>query len=486
MRKFFFYILVGWTVLIFGSLLVNLFVFEKNSEDIIQNKSMSFFILMQSIRAWNSSHGRLYVPVTESVRPNPYLSHPLREVVTQENDTLTMINPAYMTRLIAEQTAKDTSNVAKTFRFHITSLHPIRPANKADEWEMQTLERFNHNVDRVFEKSDIDGVPHYRYMAPLVVQPSCLACHGKQGYASGDIRGGLSVSTPVTSSLIAIENPTFQKMIALYMIIFLTGFFTLLYFRRSMLRRQSSMETTTLQLQQANVTKDKLFNIISHDLRTPASNLLFLSDMLINRGADMSEEKKLHYLELINKAANTSNNLLNNLLQWSRTQSNHITVNPVIFNTKTVIAEAMDQTHLQAEKKEVAIVDVSADQCVKADFEMVTTVLRNLVSNAIKFSYPGHSIVIDAVQLPNHLVQLSVADTGTGMTPDIISTLFDVDKNRTTVGTDSEKGTGLGLILCKEFVERNGGHIFVESEFGKGSKFIFTLPHGNILQSNRL
>jgi signal transduction histidine kinase len=89
--------------------------------------------------------------------------------------------------------------------------------------------------------------------------------------------------------------------------------------------------------------------------------------------------------------------------------------------------------------------------------------------------------VINAARLPDNMVQLSVTDTGTGMTSDIINTLFNVDKNKTTTGTDNEKGTGLGLILCKEFVERNGGHLYVESKFGKGSKFIFTLPHGDVL-----
>jgi signal transduction histidine kinase len=246
-----------------------------------------------------------------------------------------------------------------------------------------------------------------------------------------------------------------------------------------MLHYQSDNETSNRQLKESNETKDKLFSIIAHDLRTPASNLLFLSDTLIRKGAKMSEEEKSNYLELMNKAANTSNNLLNNLLQWSRIQSNHITVNPVCFSTKTVIDAVIEQTQLQAEKKAVSIVDASADQYVKADTEMVTTVLRNLVSNAIKFSYPGQSVVIDAAQLPDNMVQLSVADTGTGMTPDIISTLFEVDKNKTTEGTGHEKGTGLGLILCKEFLERNSGTLRIESEPDKGSKFIFTLPQGD-------
>ncbi|MCB1887423.1 MAG: diguanylate cyclase [Rhodocyclaceae bacterium] len=165
---------------------------EREAMDVALERGATLFRLIETTRAWNAGHGGVYVPIGPRAEPNPYLEMPERDVETTDGKTLTLVNPAYMTRQIAELAAK-----REGARIHITSLKPIRPANAAEPWEKAALERFETSAARHYVDSiTIDGKPFYRYMAPLLVQQVCLKCHEAQGYKLGDIRGGISITMP--------------------------------------------------------------------------------------------------------------------------------------------------------------------------------------------------------------------------------------------------------------------------------------------------
>lgn len=152
----------------------------------------AFFQQIVTTRSWNAMHGGVYVPVTKDVRPNPYLDDPLRDLATDKNINLTKINPAYMTRQIAEIASQNENGI----QFHLTSLKPIRPENEAVEWEKKWLRSFDLGEKEGGNFFTDGSKTGFRYMAPLLVEDSCLKCHAKQGYKKGDIRGGISITLP--------------------------------------------------------------------------------------------------------------------------------------------------------------------------------------------------------------------------------------------------------------------------------------------------
>jgi len=229
-------------------------------------------------------------------------------------------------------------------------------------------------------------------------------------------------------------------------------------------------------LKELNATKDKFFSIVAHDLKNPFNTLIGFSNLLLNTGLNLSEEKKTNYLELIYKASKRGYSLLENLLEWSRSQTGRLEIKPQEFVLKQSIKECMNLHYSSAEKKFVSLTEQIDDTTkVFADVNMFTTVMRNLISNAIKFTPENGKIDITAIEKETE-VQINVSDTGLGVSKESKEKLFRIDVNHSTPGTNQEQGTGLGLILCKEFIEKNKGKIWVESALGEGSIFSFTLP----------
>lgn len=229
------------------------------------------------------------------------------------------------------------------------------------------------------------------------------------------------------------------------------------------------------ELEELNTTKNKLFSIISHDLRSPFNAILGLTNLLLDNieSYDQAEVKKL--VKYINKTGENTLNLLNNLLEWSKLQTGKINFSPQNTDVKPIIENVINQLSLAAQIKNITLnQDCIGDSEVSADPDILTIVLRNLISNSIKFTKPGGQINVTA-QCSSKLLKIAVIDNGIGISEKNIQKLFKVDKNLTTNGTENEIGSGLGLILCKEFVELHGGKLSVESELGKGSVFSFTL-----------
>ena len=230
------------------------------------------------------------------------------------------------------------------------------------------------------------------------------------------------------------------------------------------------------ELKELNATKDKFFSIIAHDLKSPFNHLLGLTE-IINNLANKSDNKEiLEISKLINKSAKQGKGLLDNLLEWSRSQIGTHRFNPKKINLYESINETLSFTgHIAAEKHISIINDIPQETIVLADINMLNTIFRNLINNAVKFTNPEGEVRIYARELKQS-VKITVEDNGIGISKSTIPKLFKIEENPSTIGTGSETGTGLGLILCREFVDRHGGEIYVKSERRIGSKFIFTLP----------
>jgi PAS domain S-box-containing protein len=240
--------------------------------------------------------------------------------------------------------------------------------------------------------------------------------------------------------------------------------------------QKNEIEKNRDDLKKLNATKDKFFSIIAHDLKNPFHSIMGFSDLLYCSYDSIEEEKKKEFLQLIKESSTTAYNLLENLLHWSRAQTNTIQYNPASYNISQSLLENIQMQGVVAQNKEIEILHKIPDQLiVTADANMISTVIRNLLGNALKFTSKGGRITIKASS-ENGAVNVSIADTGLGMDAATKNKLFKIDEFHNTVGTSGETGTGLGLIICQEFIHRHGGKISVESEAGKGSSFSFTLP----------
>lgn len=231
-----------------------------------------------------------------------------------------------------------------------------------------------------------------------------------------------------------------------------------------------------IQLQQLNATKDKFFSIISHDLKGPLNSLTSFSGLLINYFDSLSKEEIQTLAKDLDKSLKNLFALLENLLEWSRSQTGAIEFKPAAFDLSELVKENIDLLAAQAAAKNITLqYEDPLPANVMAHKNSVTTVIRNLISNSIKFTPPGGKITMSVKTSPDEAF-LSIADTGVGMSKDVIDKIFRIDAKHSTKGTADEKGTGLGLVLCKDFIEKNKGSIGVHSEEGKGSTFYFTLP----------
>lgn len=230
------------------------------------------------------------------------------------------------------------------------------------------------------------------------------------------------------------------------------------------------------ELQEANATKDKFFSIIGHDLKGPLNSLTSFSSLLMHHTESLSKEEIQMLATDLDKSLKNLFALLENLLEWSRSQTGNIEFKAELFDLAEIIEKNVGLLGQQAENKKISIqVTCQEPVPVKAHENSVNTVIRNLLSNAIKFTPEGGKIKLGISEKEGFWI-VNIADSGVGMPDSVVDKIFRIDTKHSTQGTAKEKGTGLGLILCKEFVEKNGGEISVKSKEGKGSLFSFTLP----------
>jgi signal transduction histidine kinase len=238
---------------------------------------------------------------------------------------------------------------------------------------------------------------------------------------------------------------------------------------------ESKLLESEKQLKELVATKDKFFSIIAHDIKNPLAIFLNISELLLTLFDSLTKEETLSFINDINTSAKNLFNLLENLLNWSRSQTGKIIIN-LIYTLFIYLSKMYNLLEMNFKAKNISFeINVPPKETVYVDADMFSTIIRNLMSNAIKFTYPDGKIKVYSEDLIDY-VKISVEDNGTGMSDDDVKKLFRIDTHQSKHGTNEEKGTGLGLILCKEFAEKNNGKIQVESEINKGSTFSIILP----------
>ncbi len=232
-------------------------------------------------------------------------------------------------------------------------------------------------------------------------------------------------------------------------------------------------------LEQMNHTKDKFFSIIAHDLKNPFNSILGFSDLLIENFKDYDDDKKIKFLKIIKVSSQKASNLLSDLLLWANNQSGNLKFEPRKVDVSLVVVDVLSLVQIQAANKNITIYNnLDSNIISNIDENMISTVFRNLLSNAIKFTFENGEIQLYSIVRPNS-VEICVKDNGTGIPLEDQNGLFEIEVKNTSIGTANEHGSGLGLILCKDFIEKHGGNIWVKSEPGIGSEFWFSLPLDN-------
>ncbi|MDQ2178628.1 tetratricopeptide repeat-containing sensor histidine kinase [Marinifilum sp. D714] len=332
----------------------------------------------------------------------------------------------------------------------------------------KTHERFNKLKDSLIEASKSDKIAHLQ-----------MQFETEKKEKENEI---LRVKNELTQ-----ENLEKEKAFTNFLIVFFVitmSLLILVYFlyksktkvNQRINKINGMLEESNQKLKVTNATKDRFFSIIAHDLRSPFNSILGFSELI---KSELKEGKNLNLIEEYNANINESSHslftLLENLLQWAKSQRGELEFNPVQFDLHHLVQSNLIIFKLKAADKAIKLSsDIAPHTEAYGDINMVSTILRNLISNALKFTEPNGDINISA-EIQDEFVFLKVKDSGIGISKENQEKLFKLDCNYTTVGTADETGSGLGLILCKEFAERNGGDIWVESEENKGSEFILSL-----------
>ncbi len=241
-------------------------------------------------------------------------------------------------------------------------------------------------------------------------------------------------------------------------------------------KTEDQLRESQEHLQRLNATKDKFFSIIAHDLKSPFNSIIGFSNLLLDRVKDTRDTEIFEYASLIKESSIQSMDLLTNLLKWSQSQTGNINFEPGCLNLNEMAEKIMAFFSPLANQKSITLKHKIPDSFeIYADYDLLHTILRNLISNSIKFTHPKGKIVLN-VQKKQFYTEISVSDNGVGMNQKTIERLFRIDRQFSTRGTKDEPGSGLGLVLCKDFVDMHKGNIWCESAAGKGSAFYFTIP----------
>ena len=242
----------------------------------------------------------------------------------------------------------------------------------------------------------------------------------------------------------------------------------------------TELKETKKELIKLNATKNKFFQIISHDLKNPISLVVNYAELIELKHNELSEKELNTFFAILKDASQKGLKLLDNLLSWAQVHTGQLAYTPSLFNLNNEIDTNISLLNKVAENKHIQLTNsINENIEIFADINMLNTILRNLITNAIKFTYPEGKIIISAKET-TEFIRISIQDTGIGMQKAEIDKLFKIESGFSTEGTNHESGTGIGLILCKEFVDKHQGEIFVESELGKGTNFTVSIPNNKI------
>lgn len=457
------------------------------------------FRMLVVMRQWNARHAGVYVPLGEDVPPNPYLRQPRRDVRTVDGQTLTLVNPAYMTRMISEMT-----HLSEGVSFRSVSLKPLNPGNAPDEWERAALLRLEQDGGRaaseVGELTTLDGgQPVFRYLAPLRVSAECLSCHLEQGYAVGDLRGGISIKldyAPFLAAALPSERTTLQAHIAVWLSLVLLSAWGLAQLRISWLALENNIEElkrTRDELLQSEkmASLGRMVAGFAHELNTPVgvavgavshnAHALDRVDALLC-GEEVDEaalREQLASLRSGGELALSNLQRASSLVQrFKRSSIDQASEQRRVFSVMETIDDIRFSLQNQLKRGPVNLeVDCPADLRVNGIPGLLEQVLTNLVMNSVQHGF------VDGAQSGNIRIAVSVrgegrlhvvyADDGRGMAEEVVARIFEPFFT-TRRGSG---GSGLGMFLCYNIVTVElAGTIQCSSAPGKGVRFEIEFP----------
>ncbi len=467
MKKFIFISVIFWVILTALSYLWNSSVAKKNQEEIAHAGARSFFRQVVLTRSWNASHGGVYVQVGENMKPNKYLEDSKRDISTLDGLELTKINPAFMTRQISEIAKKEGG-----VQFHITSLKPIRPENKATDWETEKLEKFETGLSDWGEFVDAGSTRHYRFIAPLYTEQRCMKCHEKQGYKVGDIRGGVSITVPFPRASINVDLLTTHTFAGLL------GAAFLIFFGISMDKSRRKLIEAKDRAEKATVIKSEFLANMSHEIRTPLNGVMGMIDILLD--TKLTPEQR-DFAGSVNSSADSLLMIINDILDFSKMEAGKLNFETIDFDLRVTIEDLSDIIAIKAYEKGLeysCVINDNVPTLLKGDPGRLRQILNNLAGNAIKFVEKGEVAIRISLKKEsdtNARLFFEVIDTGIGIRKNQKNKLFKTFSQADPSTTRKYGGTGLGLVISKQLAKLMGGQIGVESEDGKGSTFWFTV-----------
>jgi two-component system, NtrC family, sensor kinase len=487
-----------WSVGVGGSLWLSLADIHRQNHEVAIEGARNMFHMVVLTRAWNADHGGVYVPVTEKTQPNPYLKHPEREITAQDGTQYTLVNPAFMTRQIAEM-AQGKSDVV----FHITSLDPIRPANAADPWESEALRAFEAGAEEQQGFEERDGAPFLRYMAPLMVTQGCMKCHEEQGYLVGDVRGGISVTQRYDNFLKAAV-PRERLTIALHLLVFMilsgVSWWLLGQLQRGWLALEhkiEELETTRGHLLQSEkmASLGRMVAGFAHEINTPVGvavgavshteSTLDSIDRLL-QSEEVSEQELVRHLgELrqgsqlalsnLRRAANLVQRFKRSSVDQSSEQRRLFEMQELIDDVRYALTNHLKRLPIKLE------IDCPPGLRVFGAPGMLEQVLTNLILNSLVHGFgdgerPGTIRLQVDTPSPGRL-RLRYGDDGVGMPSQVAERIFEPFFT-TKRGAG---GSGLGMYLSYNLVTAQlGGTIQCESHPGEGVLFTIEIPFTSI------
>lgn len=489
-------ILVIVTLLLGLSLFLRVESIEKHAYQLASESARNIFRMVVLVRQWSAEHGGTYVFASENTPSNPYLEVPLRDIPLHDGRLLTMINPAYMTRQIAELAETDPQ---LRIRLHITSLKPIRPENKADEWEALALQQFEQGQQEVtFLDHKTDG-NQLRYMAPLMVKPACLSCHAKQGYKEGDVRGGISVTLPMTTVEAAMQNEIMASWIShgvSYSLLIMISWGLL----ELLARRWRTLDETIEVLQKTRnelVENEKMASLgrlvagFAHEINTPVGVAVgavsHADDTLTQLAALLTQEEvteqalnqHLHYLRESHDLALSNLRRAADLVQrFKRTSIDRGSQQKRLYRLHEVIEDVLTTLRNTLKHTPITIdVECPEDLQLYGTPGLLEQVLTNLITNSVVHGFNNGTrsgqISIKAKLANTQRLLIEYQDNGVGMTEDVRQQAF--EPFFTTFREHG--GSGLGLYVIYNIItQQMGGMIHIASTPNLGTHFHIDCP----------